>query len=72
MTTGWIEHDGKGAPDLPPGTLVLTRRGAGIEDSPRVAVEWEWWHGDGIGSNWVWPDGKFEDHYISHYRVVPK
>lgn len=67
----WVEHDGKDAPNLPPGTLVLTRRGEGLEDHPHCPETWEWWHGDGgEGSNWVWPDGKHQTHYISHYRVV--
>lgn len=70
----WIEHDGKGAPDLPPGTRVLTRRDFGETEDRHVAHSWEWWHGNGTAeeSNWIWPNGAAVDYSIISYRVVPE
>lgn len=66
----WIEHDGKGAPDLAPGTKVVVRLGDGFEDSiPRA---WEWWHCETLpdASNWVWPGGVADSAAIVAYCVV--
>jgi hypothetical protein len=60
MESEWIEHDGKGPPDLPPGTIVQ--------------IKWmDGTHGSEKGSraellDWRWVD-PFDD--IKAYRVIP-
>lgn len=62
--TDWIEHHGKGYPDLPMDTLVQVRFADGGEnEEPHNSVEhwfWNWHHEEnGVGPN-----------DITHYRVV--
>lgn len=38
-TSEWIEHDGKVAPDLAPGTRVVVRLGDGFEDDKGRAMK---------------------------------
>lgn len=45
----WVEHGGKGAPNLPPGTLVRVRLRDEWESSfPTPFEEWDWTHFGGI------------------------
>lgn len=66
MDSEWIEHHGKGYPDLPMDTLVQVRFPDGEETGePHWHVhEWNvnWRHDDGVLG---WAD-------ITHYRVVTK
>jgi len=71
MEDGWIEHDGKSRPNLPPGTLVLVRDTFGLDQSKyshSSPTEWEWWdEPEDENSSWI----KNEDgDYITHYKVV--
>jgi hypothetical protein len=59
MTTEWIEHHGKGYPDLPLDTLVHVRFANGEESTANVAF-WGW--------RWGTPTPHSFD--ITHYRVV--
>lgn len=63
MTTEWIEHHGKGYPDLPMDTLVQVRFADGeVGTLPWKVEEWDCnWRHD--------PDMPFSAD-ITHYRVV--
>lgn len=64
MTTEWIEHDGKGYPDLPMDTLVQVRFADG-ETSASVGRSVKFWM-----VNWRHQE-PYPDHCdITHYRVV--
>lgn len=66
MTEEWIEHHGKGYPDLPLDTLVQVRFGDGLESGlhGQTVEFWTW--------NWRYDDFAFsagaDD--ITHYRLV--
>lgn len=61
----WIEHHGKGYPDLPMDTLVQVRFGDGGESGSEETVEyWTW--------NWRHDWGIVGEDDITHYRVVTK
>jgi hypothetical protein len=65
MTDDWIEHHGKGYPDLPMDTLVQVRFADGLtgcHDTDTVK-HWE--------ANWVHGNPKYHAD-ITHYRVVAK
>lgn len=66
MTGEWIEHHGKGYPDLPMDTLVQVRFADG-----EYAGEWgqtvEFW-----AFNWRHFDDEPHPADITHYRVVTK
>lgn len=64
MESEWIEHDGKGYPDLPMDTLVQVRFLHGPDELQYLTVE-SWcpnWRHD--------PDAPCSAD-ITHYRVVP-
>lgn len=66
--TEWIEHDGKGVPDLPKGTEVYLRfrDGVGENWSPE---EFDYWLPDSSDPRDYWTaDGSHND--IVAYRVV--
>ncbi len=66
MDSEWIEHHGKGYPDLPMDTLVQVRFRDGEEDGKPYWTVHQW------NINW----GPFEDVQcaadITHYRVVTR
>lgn len=65
MTDGWIEHHGKGYPDLPMDTLVQVRFADGWESGEGGLTVERW------GVNWrTLVFGVFEVNDITHYRVV--
>lgn len=67
--TDWIEHDGKGAPNLPEGTKVAVRMGDGwTDDLLRSHATWEWWDAPGDESSSWFNDGHPDS--ITAYRVV--
>lgn len=65
MTTKWIEHHGKGYPDLPMDTLVQVRFVHGPDQLGHCTVEdWE--------PNWRHDPDMPCSADITHYRVVTK
>lgn len=67
----WIEHDGKSRPNLPAGTLVVTKQSNGWSDeNHRNPKSWEWWdEEDDLGSSWINVPAE-EYPYITAYKVV--
>lgn len=61
MDTEWIEHHGKGYPDLPMDTLVQVRFADGEEEEWTVRDAEILWR-------WIDPEPWPED--ITHFRVV--
>lgn len=62
---GWIEHHGKGYPDLPRDTLVQVRFADGLvcgQDTPEPVTHWH--------VCWRWASDEPSYHDITHYRVV--
>lgn len=73
----WIEHDGKGPPDLPPGTCVDFRTRDGYEDvadrPPHPSDKFEELSGEGQGIySRCWWTHTGDDNDIVAYRVVPQ
>ena len=64
MTTEWIEHHGKGYPDLPMDTRVHVRFADGKVDEWNGGATVDFW-----GSNWTHSEPIFWAN-ITHYRVV--
>lgn len=72
--TDWIEHDGRGLPDLPTGALVAVRlRGGWTDDTFPSHEAWEWWGRSSDGSSsWIDADEEWDEYTIVAYRVVAK
>lgn len=68
----WIEHDGKGAPDLPPGTLVSIRCRDGFDDSIMPPRHFDFYLPDDKDPANYWLHGHPEDRMdeIVAYKVV--
>lgn len=64
MTEEWIEHHGKGYPDLPMDTLVQVRFNDGFESGlyGQTVEFWTW--------NWRYDEDGVGEDDITHYRVV--
>jgi len=64
--TEWIEHHGKGYPDLPMYTLVQVRFADGVETDQLDALDVAFW-----SINWVHDDPVYDCDIVA-YRVVTK
>lgn len=65
----WISHDGKGAPDLPPGTLVLVRLRDGVDWT--CPDPWEYWTPDEDDPHDYWTFSDDEPYFdIVAYRIA--
>lgn len=64
MDSDWIEHHGKGYPDLPLDTLVQVRFADGEVNEGSWGATVEFWN-----VNWVHDEPKYHAD-ITHYRVV--
>lgn len=62
MTEEWIEHHGKGYPDLPMDTLVQVRFADGETGDDCTVEEWS--------ILWRWFESTPVAEDITHYRVV--
>lgn len=70
MTSDWIEHDGKGPPDLPPGTLVVTMFRDDVAGSP-FPDPWEYWCSDDDDPRDYWTFSEDEPYFdIVAYRIA--
>lgn len=66
----WIDHDGQGAPDLPPGTRVQVRFRGQNNSAGMVPCEPFKYSGEGPGFLGDWWSHQGEWYDIIAYRVV--